>query len=165
MDEVMIELKKRIHYLAQGIRDGIIKPEDVDEQVYKIIDAAVELYKKEDVELLMPLNNGGPLLFQENGIYFIPLYSCKEEIKECMASDYSSVSFKKICDYVENKIESYETMDEPEYPKLAGIMLDPESDDLFSFDNWILRAVVYKGMGADTFRAYDAETGELKHEV
>ena len=127
MEEVLYNLKKRIADLAEGIRKKEIRPEDVDGHVYKIIDEAVELYKREDIKLLMPLNNGGPLLFQENGVYFIPLYSCKEEIKECMASDFSNVSFKLICDYVFGLISS-----EQEFPEIKGIMLDPESDDLFS---------------------------------
>ena len=160
MEEVLHNLKKRIADLAEGIRKKEIRPEDIDGHVYKIIDEAVELYKREDIKLLMPLNNGGPLLFQENGIYFIPLYSCKEEIRECMASDFSNVSFKLICDYVFGLISS-----EQEFPEIKGIMLDPESDDLFSFDDWILQAVVAKGMGADSFRAFDEKTGEVKHQL
>ena len=160
MEEVLYNLKKKIGELAEGIRRKEIRPEDVDGHVYGIIDEAVELYKREDIKLLMPLNNGGPLLFQENGIYFIPLYSCKEEIKECMASDFSNVSFKLICDYVFGLISS-----EQEFPEIKGIMLDPESDDLFSFDDWILQAVVAKGMGADSFRAFDEKSGEVKHQL
>ncbi|MBO7697889.1 MAG: hypothetical protein J6S38_02490 [Erysipelotrichaceae bacterium] len=160
MEEVLLNLKKRIADLAEGIRKKEIRPEDVDGHVYEIIDEAAELYKREDIKLLMPLNNGGPLLFQENGIYFIPLYSCKEEIKECMASDFSNVSFKLICDYVFGLISS-----EQEFPVIKGIMLDPESDDLFSFDDWILQAIVAKGMGADSFRAFDEKTGEVKHQL
>ena len=158
MDKVLVKLKDKIRHMVQGIRNGIIKEEDVDEEVYKIIDAAAELYKKEDIELMMPMNNENPLLFQENGIYFIPLYSCAEEIKECNADAYRHVSFRQICDYVYGLIENGDK-------RLAGVMLDPESDDLFAFESWVLGAVVSKGMGADSFKAIDSETLEVKHEL
>ena len=183
MDEIIIELKKRINALAEGIRQGIIKEEDVDAEVLKIIEVAVELYKRDDINLIMPLNNGGPLLFQEYGKYYVPVYTCKEEIKECTATEHKKVSFSDVCDYVDFNITSFELLDNPEearnegidineirnyaadHPRLTGVMLDPESDDLFSFDGWILKAVIYKGMGADSFEAFDVKTGESKHKV
>ena len=160
MDEVLINLKNRIRHLAQGIRDGVIMVEDVDEEVYKIIDAAVELYRREDIELLMPMNNGGPLFFTENGIYFIPIYSCKEEIKECEALEYRNICFKSVLELVEGMIERSGSD-----TSLSGVMLDPESDDLFSFDSWIMNAVIAKGRGADSFKAFDKDTGELRHDI
>ena len=183
MDKTVIELKKRINDLAEGIRQGLIKEEDVDSEVVKIIEVAVELYKRDDIDLIMPLNNGGPLLFQEYGKYYVPVYTCKEEIKECTATEYKKVSFSEVCDYVDFNITSFELLDNPEEtrnegidineiknytdnnPRLTGVMLDPESDDLFSFDGWILKAVIFKGLGADSFEAFDAQTGEKKHSV
>ena len=47
-------------------------------------------------------------------------------------------------------------------PRLAGIMIDPGSPDLFGLEGWILKGVVFKGMGVDTVTMYDPETGKIE---
>ena len=43
--------------------------------------------------------------------------------------------------------------------------MDASSDHLFTFESRILQAVMFKGIGVDSFSVYDSESGEKKYEV
>ena len=187
MDQTLRRLKNGISSFVEGIRHGTVSKDD-DEKINQIfgllINMAAEVYRSPDVKLFYPKNNqNSPYVYTENEKLYVPLYSCREEIKTGQLENLSEVTFKEVCDYVYENMCNYEMLDNPQYvlergigfselaeyadknPRYEGIILDCEGQYPFSFEGWVLKAIVFKGMGVDSFNVIDAETGEKKYEI
>ena len=179
MDKVLTDLKEKTRRFAEIMREGHYDKETCDRLILEIVYAAAELYKRDDIVLYVPVTENGPYVYQERDKLYYPLCINKNPKIQM----YQEVSFRDSCNYVSDNIYHYEMLMNPEEilnqemnysdlieyakknHKLEGIILDPECDDLFGFEGWILQAVMYKGMGVDTFHVIDEKTGEKKHEI
>ena len=164
-----------------GYRDGSINDDNSIPYINDIILAGAEVYKNTKIKLYEPLNHGEPMAYETEGEYYIPLYTCQD--KSNGIKEYKRISLKKVCSYIYDNLVNYDLLSNPDYcighgisypelmeyaeknPKYECIVLDPGTEYPFGFDGWILQALIFKGMGVDTFHAVDAETGEIKHEI
>ncbi len=181
MNEFVRAMKDRMHEFAVRAKAKEISKENFDTYVDPIILAAAEIYKDPAIELLIPTDTDGTILMytDDTGV-FLPMYTDEKEVRSSSPKSYISVSFKEACDQIYENLATYELLDSTEYilshlhelnelkeyadhnPRIAGIMIDPDSPDLFGLEGWILKGVVFKGMGVDTVTMYDSNTGEIQ---
>ncbi len=181
MNELVRKMKDRMHEFAVHAKAKEITEENFDTYVNPIILAAAEIYKDPAIEFLVPTDTDGMILmYEDDAGYFLPMFTEEEEIRSSSIKGFVPVSFKDACGQVYENLATYELIDSEEYilehlneaielkkyadsnPRLAGIMIDPGSPDLFGLEGWILKGVVFKGMGVDTVTMYDPETGKIE---
>lgn len=180
MKQSVIKLKDRIRAFAEDAKAGILHTDEECESYFNdIITAAAEVYRDPEIEMWIPVDeNGRPMVYQDNGGIFLPLYTDGSEIRDPRQT--VTISFHDVCDMIYENMANYEVLDmwngdlihmhefmeAMEYAeknvRFQGIMLNPDSGDLFALEDWILKAVVFKGIGVNSVNFYDAETGEKK---
>ena len=180
MKQSVIELKEKISVFAKDAKAGILHTDEECESYFKdIIKAVVEVYR--DPEWIPVNENDGLMVYQDDGGIYLPLYTDGSEIRD--PGQTMTISFHDACDMIYENVANYEILDmwngdmihmhefleAKEYAeknvRFQGIMLNPDSDDLFALEGWILKTVVFKGIGANSVNFCDAETGEIKHEL
>ena len=182
MDQVIMNFKDKVKVLADGYRSGSIDVENSDAFFYDVIYAAAEVYKN-DMQLYMPMSNGQMMVYQEEDRNYIPLYTDKEELMKSGAKEYQTTTLREKCAYVYDNLMYYDLLanldvaveegrnlsEIVEYvesnPKFEGVILDPFTEYPFGMDGWILKAVMFKGMGVNTFDVIDGESGEVKYRL
>ena len=184
MEKELIRLIDELKRFGQLCRNENTENEIIGKQVKTIIDAAAELYRNEEIRLYIPcFDNGSPGVYREGDRNYIPVCSSIEEVYETGNTKGTPTNLKEICLYLYDNNYYYQLLSDPEaalkasvpFSRLSeyadknirfeGFILDASSDHLFAFESWILQAVMFKGMGVDSFSVYDSESGEKKYEV
>ncbi len=184
MEKEMNRLIDECVRFADACRSGKATEEIINEYTYRIINAAAEIYKREDIRLLIPCyDSGDPAVYQEADRNYIPVCTSTDTLKKAGCSKHIDTSLKELCSYVYENISNYQFLFDPQTAlnngvsysdlvdyaknniKFEGFMLDPGSDHIFGFDGWIFQALMFKGMGVSSFDVIDADTGEKKYEV
>ena len=181
MNELIKKLRSRIRVFGDACRKKNMDIEDSSTYINDIIYAAAEVYKN-DLQLFMPTYNGVMLVYQEEDRNYIPLFTCKEALDETGITEYQEHTLKEICAYVYDNLLYYDYLANPELalqhgksmselteyakynPKFEGIMLDGSTKYPFGLDGWVLQAVMFKGMGVNTFDVVDIN-GEVKYRL
>lgn len=183
MNKKIIELKMRIAEFGDAARKGVLNESNSDEYIYRIIEAGAEIYRDEDIKMLIPLINGSKTVCEEEGRYYVPLYTDTDELDKAGITEYRETTLKEVAGHVYENINNYQLLDNIEYamaqghsmselieyaennPRYEGIMINSRTDYPFSFEGWMFQAMIFKGMGVTSFQAIDSETGEVKHEL
>ena len=184
MEKEMNRLVEECVRFADACRSGSATEEIINEYTYSIINAAAEIYRREDIGLLIPIyDDGSPAVYQEADRNYMPVCTSVDEIKKTGCSEYIEICLKVLCSFIYNNISNYQLLTDPEqalnngisysdlidyakeFIRFEGFMLDPGSDHIFGFDGWIFQALMFKGMGVSSFDVFDADTGEKKYEV
>ena len=179
------DLNSKIKTLYDKTRVGEVNVENATQYVYDIINAAVEVFKDESIKLYVPLykNTGSLAIYQEEDRLYMPVLSDIELVDEPDMFDYIETNLKEICSEQYKNKTMFELYDNPEaiyksdYTpeeikeyvtdniRINGIIYNPFTDYVYSFEDWQFMALFMKGIGADTFNVIDEETGETKYEL
>ena len=183
MKKKITELKMRIAEFGDAARNGALNESNSDKYIYRIIEVGAEIYRDEDIKLLIPLINGSKTVCEEEGRYYVPLYTDTDELDKAGITEYQKTTLKEVSGYVYENINNYQLLDNIEYamaqghsmsdlieyaqnnPKYEGIMINSLTNNPFCFEGWIFQAMMFKGMGVTSFQAIDSETGKVEHEL
>lgn len=183
MNEKIIELKTSITEFGDAARNGALNESNSDGYIYRIIEAGAWIYRDEDIKMLIPLINGSKTVCEEEGRYYVPLYTDTDELNKTGITEYRETTFKEAAGYVYENINNYQLLDNIEYamsqgynmsdlieyaqnnPRYEGIMINSLTGNPFCFEGWMFQAMMFKGMGVTSFQVIDSETGKVEQEL
>ena len=120
MNEKIIELKMRIAEFGDAARKGTLNESNSDEYIYRIIEAGAGIYRAEDIKMLIPLINGSKTVCEEEGHYYVPLYTDTDELDKTGITEYQKTTLKEVSGYVYENINNYQLLDNIEYAMTQG---------------------------------------------
>lgn len=112
-------------------------------------------------------------------MYFKPFYTSESEIKKDVDCKRKLMTLKELSEEIYDNCFYYKFYNDPEsaiddgvklsevfeyaekYPPLHGLMLNPDTNDFYPIDSWMVKAVMFKCMGANFVSFYDEDGEEV----
>ena len=132
-----------IDAFADACRKQYPDPQIVD-LLKKVIEAGIQLYKDKTCDVFTDAGKG----WLEEDRYYLTLFTSLDKIPKVVKNFAKVRPASKLFDAAE------------EYDLYKGIVINPYSSNLFSFEDWTLAAVLMKGRGADEFAVENPITEE-----
>ena len=183
MNENFKELNEKTKAFNLGCRNKTITMDNINSYVYDIINTAAKRYKDEDYNVYIPYYKSGQAIYQEQDRLYVSIFSDKElinipdivgtkkvRLKDVCSGLYENMTIYELANNVESILSSDYSFDDvvkytSQNVKMDGIMYNPGTEYIFGFDGWQFKALMFKGMGVNTYSVIDAETGEEKERL
>ena len=147
------KLIEQMNSYAEYAKEGIVTNEIFMSSVRELIFMMSDILKDKETEFFVPVNDNGPMVWDEDRSIFLPMYVNEEMIPE-------GINYAPIhpCEIFK---AAYECRQEKGGP-VCGVIVDPGCDNVFTYEGFILDAVVCRYLGFDRFVYINEITGEEK---
>ena len=182
MDNKLKAVLDKIDSLYEVVECDDFSYDEAQKRMDEVVLASIEVYKDEDIKFFVPYKDNELVLYKEKDRNYICIYSDFEQFDKTGCTQFLMAPLKNACTYVYENMNNYSLLQNPEYahnqgynyysileyvnenPKVEGVILNDHSNRKFAYELDVLNAVMFKGMGVDTFKQY-TDKGELIYEI
>lgn len=179
MHKLVQDLLSEIRNLKDSMRSGKVTEDNIKDYLDKIIRVLIDIYKDETITFVVPTGDYQYIYDNVDKKYLIPFYTSKNAVKKVEDDNLKEMSFKELAKEIYDNYFYYEYVKNPEsaidnglklseifayasgHPELSGLLLNPDTVDLYPIDSWMVKTVMFKSIGADTISFYDENGDEF----